>query len=242
MAVIEFLYPSVGNLYGEIGSTVYLRARLPECLFVSDKMGEEPYFVSSTPDMIVMGSMTENAQKSCAEQLTPYKERLFELIEQGCVVIATGNAWEIFTRSILFKGSGDDADELFPCLGLLPFETVTDYFARNHGKVLGEFEGMKIVGYHARFSQVNGDAETMPFVRVTKGEGMNKSCAVDGVRYKNFFGTHLLGPLMVCNPEFTEYLLDLAGIDEPKPQPLFDTALEAYRRRLEEFEKPGMKY
>lgn len=238
MAVVEFLYPGAGNLYGESGNNAYLRARLQDALFVTDTMGNEPWFVQNTPNMILMGSMTEQAQEASVRLLTPYKDRLFELIEGGCVVIATGNAWEIFTQEIWFKND----DRHVPCLGLLPLTTQTDYFARNHGKVLGKYRDLNIVGYHARFSQVFGDVSQMAFIDVLKGEGMNKDSAVDGVRYKNFFGTHLLGPMLPTNPDLTEYLLKLADIHEAAPQPLLSAAMDAKQRRLEEFSKPGMKY
>lgn len=238
MAVVELLYPGVGNLYGEIGNTAYLRARLKDALFATDVMGREPWFVKNRPDMIIMGSMTENAQEACIRLLEPHKERLFDLLDNGCVFIATGNAWEIFTQEIWFKND----DRHVRGLGLLPLKTETDYFARNHGKVLGRFGDMDIVGYHARFSSVYGDADELSFISVIKGEGMNKNSAVGGVRYKNFFGTHLLGPLLATNPDLTEFLLKLADIHEAPPVSLLSTAAEAKQRRLNDFLKPGMKY
>ncbi len=238
MAVIEFLYPGAGNLYGEIGNPNYLRARVKDALFVTDIMGNEPWFAKNAPNMIVMGSMTEKAQEACIKLLEPYKDRLFELIEGGCVFVATGNAWEIFTQEIWFKND----DRHVPALGLLPLKTETDYFARNHGKVLGRFGALDIVGYHARFSSVYGDADGLSFIEVLKGEGMNKDSTVGGVRYKNFFGTHLLGPLLATNPELTEFLLKQADIHEDAPPALLEAAMQSKRRRLEEFSKPGMKY
>ncbi len=239
MSVIELLYPGAGNLYGESGNARYLRSRLPGAEFVDDVMGEEPWFVSHRPDLILCGSMTEADQETACRLLTPYKERLFSLIDEGVPVLATGNAWELFTLEIHLVND----DRRIAGLGLVPLKTETDFFARNHGKVLGSFEGMKIVGYHARFSQVLGDESGLtPFVKVEKGEGMNKKSRIDGVRVKNFFGTHLIGPLLPTNPDFCEALLQLAGIRESAPEKLLETAREAFRRRLAEFEKPGMKY
>ena len=37
----------------------------------------------------------------------------------------------------------------------------------------------------------------------------------EGVRKNNFFGTHLLGPLLVQNPDFNLYLQKLMGVENP---------------------------
>ncbi len=246
MAVLELLYPAAGNLYGEMGNGMYLTARLPGWEIKRDEMGEEPFFVQHDPSLILLGSMTENHQEQSIRLLLPYRDRLFALIEAGTVVLATGNAWEIFTQGITFKNEGRRVEGL----GLLPLETETDYFARNHGKVLGTTVGgeqtMKVIGYHARFSQVKGEeVQLTPWLLSEKGEGMNRESKVDGVRYRNFFGTHLLGPLLPTNPDFAEFLLTLTGEALPETEEtarLLAVAREAHRRRLSEFEKPGMKY
>ena len=56
----------------------------------------------------------------------------------------------------------------------------------------------------------------------------------EGVRYKNFFGTYLLGPFLIENPYFTEYLLKILGEKDAKPA-YFCDAEAAYKARLAEF-------
>ena len=52
----------------------------------------------------------------------------------------------------------------------------------------------------------------------------------------NVFGTYLLGPLLIMNPPFTRYLLRLLGA-EPETLPFEEEIMEAYRRRLRDYEK-----
>ena len=62
----------------------------------------------------------------------------------------------------------------------------------------------------------------------------------EGFRYKNFFATYLLGPLLVLNPPFTRYLLRLLGrADEPAIE---KAVTEAYDFRLKNLQKEGVNF
>ena len=43
-----------------------------------------------------------------------------------------------------------------------------------------------------------------PFFKVKFGIGENENNDYEGVKYKNFFGTHISGPVLVRNPEFLQ--------------------------------------
>ena len=55
------------------------------------------------------------------------------------------------------------------------------------------------------------------------------------MRRKNFYGTYLIGPLLVMNPYFTQYLMYHMGIEKPKLA-YSEAVKDAYRQRLTEFE------
>ena len=64
--------------------------------------------------------------------------------------------------------------------------------------------------------------------------GLNKKCPFEGVRFRNFFGTYLLGPLLINNPPFTKYLLSRLGVENPILA--FEKEVQAaYEKRLEDF-------
>ena len=56
----------------------------------------------------------------------------------------------------------------------------------------------------------------------------------------NFIGTYLLGPLLVLNPLFTARLMEELGRPGAKPA-FFEQSMEAYERRLGEFEDERRK-
>ena len=43
--------------------------------------------------------------------------------------------------------------------------------------------------------------------------GMNLNFKYEGIHYRNFFATQLLGPLLILNPYFTDYLIKLKNKD-----------------------------
>ena len=97
---IEVLFAEVCNLTGDYQNVVYLQQTLPEAEFVFTSLTQEPDFISSRPDMIYMGTMTEDAQRRVIEKLMPHKARLAQLIDDGVVFLMTGNACEVFCSRI----------------------------------------------------------------------------------------------------------------------------------------------
>ena len=77
--------------------------------------------------------------------------------------------------------------------------------------------------------------ESLALFQVEKGVGLNKKCKYEGVRLHNFFGTYLLGPLLIDNPHFTKYLLQCMGVQEPTLA-FEDAAQSAYGARLKDFQ------
>ena len=84
----------------------------------------------------------------------------------------------------------------------------------------------------------NSRTPAHPFLQVTGGYGIDLKSKMEGIHYKNFFATYLLGPFLVLNPRFTQYLLKLLG-HEGRPA-FWQEAMEAYEYRLKGLETPGV--
>lgn len=223
--LIEILYPELCNLFGDTGNMRYLRCCLPEAEFAETSLNEEPRFVSAVPSLIYMGPMTERAQERVIERLSPYKERIAELIDTGCIFLFTGNAMEVLGESI------EAPEGKIEGLGVLKIRAKRDMKNRHNSLFLGNFGDMDIVGFHSRFS--TAESEEPGFAAVLRGSGINKSAKTEGVHKNNFFGTNLLGPVLVINPDFTQYLIGLMGSD--KRIAFEETARAAFAARLKEF-------
>jgi len=235
MMQIEMLYPEVANLYGDSYNVEYLRQSEPSCQVIRTALPEKPAFVDGEPDIIYMGPMSERAQERVIAALRPYKARLEELIEKGVIFLMTGNAMECLGQYI----ENEDGSRI-EGLGILPSHAKRKMFGRYNSLYLGEFQGMKLVAYKNQFSHSYGDNSGEYFAKTLRGAGLNPETELEGFRRNNFFGTYLLGPILVHNPQFAAYILELLSI---KKQPVFyEEAMAAYTRRLAEFENPKTKF
>lgn len=223
---VEFLYPELCNLYGDRGNMDYLRRCLP-AEYHETPMGQEPWFVSHEVDLIYLCSMTERSQQRVIDALSPYRERLAELMAAGKHFLLTGNAMEVFGKTIR------DGETDLPALGLLDLTARRILPQRANSLFLGDFQGMKIVGYTSRFSHM--ESSLPPLFTVEKGLGRSEGAAVEGIRTGGVLGTYLLGPLLVLNPDFTRWLLDDLGAGDV-PLALEPEVREAYEARLRQFQ------
>lgn len=218
---IEVLYSEVANLYGDLFNIKYLEQTFPDLTVYYTGLNDRPRFADEKIDLIYMGPMMERFQEVVIEKLMPYKDKIKELIENDVVFLITGNALEIFGKKI------DDTE----ALGI--FETTARRnFAKHHNSCfIGKFDGMYMVGYKSQFGSSYNNSH--PFISVVNGYGLNSDDKSEGIRYRNFFGTYLIGPLLVYNPPFTEYLLGILGQNVEIAHR--DSVYEAYKLRTEEY-------
>ena len=235
---IEVLYPEVCNLYGDLMNIEYLRRSCSEIEVIKTSLKEPPLFASETPALIYMGSMSEQAQELVIEALTPYKARIKELIEGGTAFLITGNALEIFIRSI-----EEENGNSIPCLGLFEFTAKRRMMNRYNSLYLGKLDDMDIVGFKSQFTHAYGSNENSYLFETVRGDGLNPQTKWEGIRKNNFMSTYVIGPLTVLNPPFAKYLLRLVGVEEPVLA-FEKAAYDVYQLRLAEFQNPntGFKY
>ena len=233
---IEILFGEVCGLYGDAQNAAYLKASLPAAEFIETPLTDTPWFVENDPDMILIGSMSEKNQRKVIEKLRPHLERIQSLIEKGTVILATGNACEIFAKHIDYRTEKLEIDGL----GIVDLTVENKYFGRYNGKVLAQFEDMQIVGFRSQFSFLYGDNSENYFLKVSRGDGINKESKLEGFRVKNLIGTQVLGPILPLNPLFTEHLIRLAGGEGEAA--FREEAMAAYTQRLKEFSDPAVKF
>lgn len=228
---IEILFPEYCSLFGDMSNMGYLKQCLPHGEFFETALDGEPRFLTEPMDLVYLGPMTERGQERVIEKLMPYKERIRALIQEGRVFLFTGNAVEVLGTSIEKEDGGK-----IHCLGLYPLTAKRDMMHRHNSTFLGKFQGQEVMGFKSQFTMAWCADESLALFQVEKGVGLNKKCKFEGVRQKNFFGTYLLGPLLIDNPPFTRYLLQCMGVQEPKLA--FEAAAQsAYDARLKDFKE-----
>ena len=230
---IEVLFPEICNLYGELGNVSFLKKSCPEIEVVETSLKDEPLFVTEQPALIYMGTMTENSQLIVLEKLRQYKERIVELIENGCRFLITGNALEIFGNAI------EDKDgTVVECLGIFDTVAKRDMMDRFNSLYIGSFGETKIVGYKSQFTHSwwGENAEIIGLFSTERGPGLNPDIKEEGIRKNNFMGTYIIGPILVLNPPFAKYILKECGIETPLA--FEEEAMDAYEARVKEYSEP----
>lgn len=238
MKKIEILYPEVANLYGDLMNVEYFkRCAKGEVEIIETSLKTEPYFAKHDDvTMIYMGTMTEKSQELVLKALTPYKERIVELIDKGMVFLITGNAFEVFGEYI----ECDDGSKI-ECMGIFKTHAVRRMLSRYNSLYVGKFDEMDIVGFKSQFTHSYG--EFSPLFTTVRGDGLSPDTKDEGIRKNNFLATYVIGPLLILNPPFTKYLLNLCGIEVEKLA-YEESAMDVYNHRLEEFMQPtrGLTY
>lgn len=193
------LYHDIMNLYGEYANISALQRMLEknqvpceiERLSVKDTLSLMDY------DFVYVGSGTESNQKYILEHLKAYKEELKEYLEAGKMLLMTGNAFEIMGKEITdAKGKKQEGLQLFD------FTVTEQEKIRNTADAVFTMEGQEkpLVGFVNKCSTISG-IET-PLFQVKMGLGNESKGTTEGIRYKNFYGTHLTGPILIKNPYF----------------------------------------
>lgn len=227
--IIEFLFPDVASLYGEHGNITYLKQTFPEATFYFTDLSEIPRFLSEDVDLVYMGPMSERTQRKIIQILLPFRNRIKELMDEGKYFLITGNAVDVFGTSIEYEDVG-----VIKALDLFPFTTRLKMLGRFNCMVMGEFEGRTLVGHKTQFSMSYGDFKEHMFFLVSKGIGMNPTIMEEGIRYKNFYATQMIGPMLVLNPHFTQWFLNrLTGQEVNLPYK--DVLILAYEQRIKDF-------
>lgn len=199
---ILHLYHDLMNLYGDYGNILAL-------LKILDTNGEEYILEKKTLgdelslndyDFIYVGSGSEENQKVALSHLKEYKEDLKNYIESGKTALFTGNSFEMLGEKIeSFLGD-------FEGLGIFSFTTLEQNKTRNTADAIFETEDQILVGFVNKCSKTSG-VQT-PLFSVKMGLSNDDTDKKEGIVYKNFYGTHLTGPVLVKNPRFLQFVAE----------------------------------
>ena len=201
---ILHLYYDLMNLYGEYGNIIALRDAFKlqgiEVNIDKKSIGDTIDFMKY--DIVYIGEGSEYNQELVRQDLLKYKAELNAYIESYKILIATGNSYELF---------GDKIDKK-EALGIFHFKSFYKSITTDVGdRIVNEeimdtdFLGSPVVGFVNRNS-VN-DIKDGYLFKVRKGYGNDIKDKFEGIHYKNFYGTYLLGPLLIRNPYLLDYIL-----------------------------------
>lgn len=202
---IIHLFADLCNLYGDYGNVCALKRALEnkgQNVEIEYQSIDDAIDISGA-DFVFIGSATERDQKVALDYLQSYKDNIKTALDNGTVILATGNSFEMFGQSVT-----DCDGTKHEGLSFFPYETiegkeriVTDSLCDT------SLCGGDIIGFVNKASLTTG--ATSPLFDVKQGSGNGKDDSQEGVHYGNFYGTHLIGPVLIRNPQLCEYFADI---------------------------------
>lgn len=189
---IGHLYYDLMNLYGEIGNIKALKYSLENAgvKVVIDNLSINDNIDFSKYDILYIGSGTENNELIVLNDIKKYKNELKKYIEDNKFVIATGNSIELFGKTIFNKKE-------YKALNIFDYSSkLID--KRIVGDIIIPMKNVNkdIIGFQNRGSIIENNNYPLFDNDYTLG-----------INYKNFYGTYILGPILVRNPELNKYLI-----------------------------------
>ena len=190
MIKILHLYYDLLNLYGENANSKALVNRLErqkikvkvDFKSVGDNIKVNDY------DFIYVGSGSLESMELAKKDFKRLEKDFKKYIKTFKVVLATGNAVELFENILDYKTKQVDfrivGDQVFEC----------------------DLIKKLVIGFQNRTSVIYENNEESLF-KVKTGCGYDPNSDLEGIKHNNFYGTYLLGPLLIRNPYFLEYLV-----------------------------------
>lgn len=203
MITIAHLYYDLLNLYGENGNIKALKKAFEDqgvkvkICFVTldDELDFKNY------DLVYMGAGTEENQNLILPHLLKYKDIIKEEIEGGKFYFITGNAINLFGSYII-----DSKDKKKNTLNVFRFYSKEEIFRMKDECIMKcSFLKSSVIGFQNQQTVMKDNNKHL--FEVVKGVGSYPKSNNEGILYKNFYGTYVIGPILVRNPELLEYLV-----------------------------------
>lgn len=200
MIRIAHLYYDLMNLYGDNGNIKAIKYQLEnqgvktsvDFLTIDDNIDFDKY------DLLYIGPGTYGNQKIILKDLIKYQKNIKKFIDNDKFIIATGNSLELFGKSVKPLNS-----KKIKALNIFDFES-EEVDLRLVGETVAICKNLKkeIIGFQNQSSIITKLEN--PWFQITRGIGANVNSKIEGINYKNFYGTYMIGPILVRNSELLE--------------------------------------
>lgn len=240
MINVLHLYYDLLNLYGENGNPRSIKYNLElnnikvkiDLKSINEQINLDNY------DIIYIGTGSEDNMKLALSDILNRKKEFEKYINSNKYLILTGSSMNLFGKYI------ETNDEKLTALGIFDYHTkyIKNINLKNAStdRIVGEsyattkFTKEKIIGFQNRCDLVY-DVKT-PLFKTNENYSNDLTNDNEGFTTKNVYATHIIGPLLIRNPHFLDYILEkLCKEKNLKYKSLDTTAKTAYKKYLENF-------
>lgn len=233
------LYPREMSIYGDLGNTRCLAARIRrhgyDCV-VHDHHPGMPW--PEQAHLLMGGGGQDSGQSRVQDDLEVNAARLRGMATDGVPMVMICGMYQMFGHAFITH----DGVEL-PGLGILDV-TTRGQSTRMIGGIVLDTEFGQVVGFENHSGATVLGPGQAPFGRVVVGHGNNGTDGTEGARTHNVIGSYLHGPILPANPAVADALIaaaaELATGRPFEPEPLDDSLAEQARtRQIARLRKPS---
>ncbi len=233
------LYPREMSIYGDLGNTRCLAARIRrhgyDCV-VHDHHPGMPW--PEQAHLFMGGGGQDSGQSRVQDDLEVNAARLRGMATDGVPMVMICGMYQMFGHAFITH----DGVEL-PGLGILDV-TTRGQSTRMIGGIVLDTEFGQVVGFENHSGATVLGPGQAPFGRVVVGHGNNGTDGTEGARTHNVIGSYLHGPILPANPAVADALIaaaaELATGRPFEPEPLDDSLAEQARtRQIARLRKPS---
>lgn len=200
------LYPREMSIYGDLGNTRCLSARLRWHGYepvVHDHHPGKPW--PAQAHLVLGGGGQDSGQVRVQDDLDRQADRLRDLAADGVPMLMICGMYQLFGEAFITVEG-----RRLPGLGVLDV-TTTGNRTRMIGPVVLDTDFGTVVGYENHSGSTVLGPGQQPFGSVLHGEGNNGQDRTEGARTHNVVGSYLHGPILPANPRLADGLLEIAA-------------------------------
>jgi hypothetical protein len=209
---IGYLYSDLLNLYGDEGNIKALKYHLEEQnIDVNIKymsIGDDKDFKNI--DFLYIGSGTEHNISLALEDLKKDKDKIKEYLDDNRILLSTGNSVELFGNYII-------TNKKIKALGIIDYVCMHQERIVKDVKTKTNILDKDIIGFENHI-------------------GKNISFNEDMFNEGSFYGSYIIGPILVRNPDlcslFVHKIIDSKGNDFEYGEEDYEFEKEAYKKAV----------
>lgn len=200
------LYPREMSIYGDLGNTRCLAARIRRHGYVPVVHQHHPgQPFPEQAHLVVGGGGQDSGQAKVEEDLERLAERLRSLAADGTPMLMICGMYQLFGNAFVTVEG-----QRLPGLGILDVTTQGNE-KRMIGPVVLTTDHGDVVGYENHSGSTTLGAGQAPFGRVRHGMGNNGTDGTEGAVTGHVIGSYLHGPILPANPRLADTLIGWAA-------------------------------
>ena len=204
--ILVHLYPREMSIYGDLGNTRCLAARIARHGYEVEVHDHHPGApLPRRPHLFMGGGGQDSGQARVEEDLAAIGPQLRGLAADGVPMLMICGMYQLFGNAFITTEG-----QRLPGLGILDV-TTTGRPVRMIGGIVVQTDVGRVVGFENHSGATVLGPGQQPFGTVVAGNGNNGEDGTEGALRWRVVGSYLHGPILPANPRLADWLIAAAA-------------------------------